>query len=162
VDNLTDPGARSTTAAIVYTYMGDEERCRAVSEEAREIYEPQVLEQPEDARLRILLAVTYFGLGRRDESLEQVQLAVELSQADPWRPGLQRQCRMSLAHVLTWCGELDAAFDIIETMLEDPSYGFTVPLLQINPIWTPLRGHPRFAELVEKYGPGSEEPPDDR
>jgi hypothetical protein len=47
-------------------------------------------------------------------------------------------------------GELDAAIDLLEGLLPAPSW-LSVPVLEIDPIWDPLRDHPRFQALLEKY-----------
>ena len=48
-------------------------------------------------------------------------------------------------------GEQDAAIDQLDILLSIPSW-LTVPLLKLDPQWDPLREHPRFKALVEKYG----------
>jgi len=51
-------------------------------------------------------------------------------------------------------GVYEAALDRIEylfsipTALRMPS----VPMLRIDPTWDPLRSHPRFQKILEKYG----------
>jgi hypothetical protein len=48
-------------------------------------------------------------------------------------------------------GEYDAAIDQLEILLAVPS-PTSVPMLRIEPTWKPLRDHPRFQALLEKYG----------
>jgi serine/threonine-protein kinase len=48
-------------------------------------------------------------------------------------------------------GESDAAIDQIEAVLAAPGE-LSVPLLRIDPIYDPLRDHPRFQALLDKYG----------
>ena len=55
-----------------------------------------------------------------------------------------------LAKIYTMVGEYDAALDEIEYLLSIPS-GNSVPWLRLDPIWDPLRDHPRFQALLEKY-----------
>jgi hypothetical protein len=55
-----------------------------------------------------------------------------------------------LARVLAHFGEQEAAIDLLEEMLPAPSW-LTVHLLDIDPIWDPLRDHPRFQALVEAH-----------
>jgi hypothetical protein len=45
-------------------------------------------------------------------------------------------------------GEFDLAVDQIEYLLSIPG-GLSIPLLQLDPAWAPLREHPRFKKLVE-------------
>ena len=48
-------------------------------------------------------------------------------------------------------GDYEAAFDEIEYMLSIPCY-FSVGLLRLDPRWDPLRDHPRYKNLIEKFG----------
>ena len=57
-----------------------------------------------------------------------------------------------LAVIYTMVGEYDAALDEIEYLLSIPSWYMSVPRLRLDPIWDPLRDHPRFQALLEKYG----------
>ena len=56
----------------------------------------------------------------------------------------------NLALIYVMVGEHDAALTQIETILSIPSL-FSVALLRIDPRWDPLRDHPRYEELLEKY-----------
>ncbi len=47
-------------------------------------------------------------------------------------------------------GDYDAAIDVLDTLLSIPSY-INVPWLRIDPDYEPLRDHPRFQALIEKY-----------
>jgi hypothetical protein len=45
---------------------------------------------------------------------------------------------------------VEEAIDIVEEMLSGPSY-ITVHLLEADGIWDPIRAHPRFQALLERY-----------
>ncbi len=47
-------------------------------------------------------------------------------------------------------GESDAAIDQLELLLSLPGE-ISTPLLRLDPTWDPLRDHPRFQALLEKY-----------
>ena len=55
-----------------------------------------------------------------------------------------------LAQIYASVGELDAAMDQIDYALSIPGEGSVAMLLA--PPWDPLRDHPRFQEILEKYG----------
>jgi hypothetical protein len=55
------------------------------------------------------------------------------------------------AWVSAQVGEFDRAFDHIEYLLSHPS-AFSTASLQFELRWDPLRDHPRFQEILEKYG----------
>ena len=56
----------------------------------------------------------------------------------------------SLAEIYTLVGDHDAAIDQLAYLLSIPS-DMTVHILKLNPVWDPLREHPRFKELLAKY-----------
>jgi serine/threonine-protein kinase len=54
-----------------------------------------------------------------------------------------------LARIFMMVGEHDAAVAQIEGLLAVPS-PTSVPMLRTDPIWDPLRDHPRFQALLER------------
>jgi hypothetical protein len=48
-------------------------------------------------------------------------------------------------------GENDKAFDELDYLLSIPSW-FSVNQLKLDPFYDPLRDHPRYQELIRKYG----------
>ena len=69
-----------------------------------------------------------------------------------------RAC-MLLARVYAHFGEHDQAIEILEILLPAPSW-LTVHILEIDPIWDPLRDHRRFRALLEAALRLGNPPPD--
>ena len=126
--------------------MGDQQAEQAYYESARNILESKIKQQPEDARFHSALGIAYAGLGRKEDAIREGQLAVDLLPVtkDAWR-GLFRV--EDLARVYVMVGEFDAAVDQLEFLLFSPGE-MSIPLLRLDPVWAPLRDHPRFEELV--------------
>ena len=59
-----------------------------------------------------------------------------------------------LAIIYTMVGDQDAAIDLLEQLLDNPSE-ISVALLKIDPIWNPLRDNPKFQQLLQKYSQGN-------
>ena len=100
------------------------------------------------------LGIAYAGLDRKAEAIREGKRAVELSPVskDPYA-GLSNVG--TLAVIYTMVGEYDAALEEIEYLLSIPSY-MSVQNLRLDPRWDPLRDHPRFEALLDKYsGNGS-------
>jgi len=55
-----------------------------------------------------------------------------------------------LAVIYTWVREYDAALDEIEYLLSIPTW-FSVHDLRLDPDFDPLRDHPRYQALLEKF-----------
>ena len=55
-----------------------------------------------------------------------------------------------ICDVYILAGEYDAAIDQIEALLSTPS-PYTTVQLRLEPFWDPLRDHPRFQALLDKY-----------
>lgn len=56
-----------------------------------------------------------------------------------------------LATIYARVGETEKALDLIEELLSIPSR-LSVGWLRLEPAWDSLRDHPRFQEILEKYG----------
>jgi hypothetical protein len=113
---------------------------------ARALLEIRIEESAEDSRLHSALGIADAGLGRKGDAIREGKLAVELLpiSKEAYR-GAYRA--IDLAQIYTMVGEKEAAIDELEHLLSIPS-PLSVPLLRLDPIWDPLRDHPRFQQLV--------------
>ena len=95
--------------------------------------------------------LVFMELGDKEAALDMARTGVTLRAPESCRTSRQatNACTM-LARVLARFGEHDEAIDLVEDMLPAPSW-LTVHLLEIDPIWDPLRDHPRFQVLLERY-----------
>src|SRR5437660_1586034 len=93
-----------------------------------------------------ILAMIDAALGRKDEALREAQRALELLPADK-DPLTHAELIKTLAVVYAWTGNTSAALNELKSLLQIPaplSYGE----LRLYPYWDPLRGDPRFDQLV--------------
>jgi TolB-like protein/Tfp pilus assembly protein PilF len=127
-----------------------EERARDACDAARVLLEEASEELPEDPRVHAALGLTYALLGRKQDAIAEGERAVAL-----WPVSKDALTGphfvIDLARIFTYVGEPDAALDRIEHLLSIPSE-FSVARLRLEPYWDPLRDHPRFQEILEKYG----------
>ena len=100
-------------------------------------------------------ALMYEGLGNKEAAIRTAEAVVSLRGArregaveDLFYYGHHGQ--MLLARVLAHFDEADRAIDILEEALPAPSW-ISASVLQIDPLWDPLRDHPRFQALLERY-----------
>jgi len=96
----------------------------------------------------ITLGMAYAGLGRKAEAIR----AAESAMAEARGVGnLSRRALSTwvLAEIYATTGEYEAAIDRLEYLLSIP-YLMTVSVLRLDPLWGPLRSHPRFQALLDK------------
>ena len=138
---------KALRCAQISGYMNKKELEKKYYEEARSILESKIQEQPEDGRFHSALGIAYAGLGRKEDALREGKLGVEMLPVtkEAWR-GLYRV--QTLAEIYVMVGEFDAAIDQLEFLLSHPAW-ISIPLLRLDPVWDPLRDHPRFKKLVD-------------
>ena len=109
----------------------------------------EIQTRPDDYRLYSALGRALAFLGRQDEALRAGEHAVELM---PISKDATRgpNTVINLAEIYTRVGETDKALDLIQELLSIPCH-LSVGLLRLDPAWDPLRDHPRFQALLEKY-----------
>jgi serine/threonine-protein kinase len=140
----------SLLAGLTYRLMDEAARAQVAFDSARVRLETEAQLSPDDHRVRSALGIAYAGLGRKEDAVREGKLGVELLPVskDTFL-GPRRVEDMAL--IYTMIGEYDLAFDEIERMLSVPFF-MSVGLLELDPKWDPLRDHPRYREILERYG----------
>lgn len=129
----------------------NELKARAAFELARIEQEKIVKTQPAYAPSLCVLGVIDAALGKKQEALSECRRAVELLpvQKDAFNGPLMIQWYAISA---AWVGEQDLALEQLATAAHIPgplSYGW----LKLQPFWDPLRGDPRFEQIVASLAP---------
>jgi serine/threonine protein kinase/tetratricopeptide (TPR) repeat protein len=134
--------------ARIYGHIYKTELEQANYESARRILESKIKEQPEHARFRSALGIAYAGLRRKEDALREGKLAVKLLPVS--KEAMKGPYRVEdLARIYVMVDEFDAAIDRLEHLLSIPG-PISIPLLQLDPSWNPLRNHPRFKKLIKE------------
>jgi eukaryotic-like serine/threonine-protein kinase len=140
-------------AGDCYRQMKMRDMAHRSYEAARIELEKLLKKSPENFELHGSLGLAYAGLDRKEEAIREAQTAVDLFPVTKdafvglWSLAM-------LARVYVMVGEYESALDQIEYLLSVPTYPsfvVTVPLLRIDPTWDPLRSHPRFQKILQKY-----------
>ena len=103
------------------------------------------------ANMRTALGLAYAGLGRKQEAIREARRAMELVPLST--NTLAATAAMAgAAQVFVQAGETDEALELLELLLGMPAgHEVSVSLLRNNPAYHPLRGHPRFEKLLERF-----------
>ena len=126
---------------------------RAQADSGRALLERRRRARPDDEKNLAILALAYSHLGRHDEAIRVAERAVEglpLEKDAVSGPFLQT----NLAKVYMVAGRHDRAIAILERLLAVPSW-ITPAELRSDPIWTPLRRHPRFRAISSELAPAT-------
>jgi non-specific serine/threonine protein kinase len=133
--------------ALKYRYMGRIEDATVYFDSARIIAEKNIKRAPNTAPDYWALGYALAGLGRKDEAIYYGRYRV-----DNPSPVTKRYVRKftlkHLARIYVMVGEYEKAIDELETVLSVPM-DITGWDLRLDPMYNPLRDHPRFKKLVE-------------
>jgi len=150
--NLVKP--KSLYQAWAHQMRGDSAAARAAFVSARESLERLAADNPNDERIQCALGHAHAGLGQSSEAAVFADKCFE-----PWRAAgevyVQPLLVEEAAKILAQAGLADRALDYLEPLMEGPSWA-SPHTLRMDPIWDPLREHPRFRALVTIYGEGSD------
>jgi TolB-like protein len=142
---------KSWYQAMVARAAGDSARATAAFRECREILAQRLLVKPEHARTIAVLAQVDAGLGQKDLAIREAQHAIDLMPVskDIYDGALVLE---GLAQVYTWSGDRDRAIELVQKLLTMPGY-INYGRLKLHPLWSPLRGDPRFERIVNALAP---------
>jgi TolB-like protein len=142
---------KSWYRAMIARAKGDSARATAAFRECREILAQRLIVKPEHARTIAVLAQVDAGLGQKELALQEAQHAIDLMpiSKDIYDGALVLE---GLAQVYTWSGEHDRAIEVLQKLVSIPSY-INYARLKFHPLWKPLRGNPKFENIVTSLGP---------
>ncbi len=142
---------KSWYQAMVARAKGDSVRATAAFRECREILAQRLIVKPEHARTIAVLAQVDAGLGQKDLAIREAQHAIDLMpiSKDIYDGALVLE---GLAQVYAWNGDRDRAIELVQKLLTMPGY-INYVRLKLHPLWSPLRGDPRFEKIVNSLAP---------
>jgi tetratricopeptide (TPR) repeat protein len=136
-------------AGYAYQRLDKIEAAAGAYETARTLLEPAVEASPEDPRLHSSLGIVHALQGRREDALREGERACELLPRS--EDGYYYQpFAIDLAHIHTILGNTDAALEKLRSLLDNPGW-ISAPFLRADPRWDPLRGDPRFKNLLDEH-----------
>ena len=149
--SLAGKEGRDFSLGVVARSKGDVAAARAAFMRARTQLEEELRVHPDNMGLLADLGLIDAALGRKEEALREGRRALELA------PNAQEKMFGSCPNdvcaardfvmICAWAGETDLALEQLEAVTKipgGPSYGE----LRLNPMWDPLRGDPRFDQIV--------------
>ena len=113
---------------------------------ARDHLETARQSQPNNPGFEADLALVAAGLGDKLTSLQHGQRALDLMPVDVDPVGYSDVAtRVAMAWALA--GEQSRCLDLLEQLYRQP-FGPSIQFLRLHPVWSPLRGLPRFQQLL--------------
>lgn len=143
--------SRKFGEGLVARVRGDAAGAQAAFVAARAQQEKLIAAQGDYAPALCVLGMIDAGLGRKEDALREGRRAIQLLPVE--RDALNGvRVREFLAIIYSWTGEKNLACQQLATIIKSPgsaSYG----QLRLHPYWDPLRGDPRFEEIVASLAP---------
>jgi len=131
--------------------FGNKQLAQTALTSARAIFERTTQEQPDYPQAWSYLGLTDAMLGRCSEAIQEGKRACEVLPLtkDSWVGPIFENY---LATIYATCGEKDAALEQLDRTAKLP-VGITYGELKCDPDWDPLRGDPRFENIVQSLAP---------
>ena len=152
-------GTNQVTLAVVQRLAGDTARAKTNAERARNTIGPLCKNQPDNYLFAAMLSLANTALGEKDSALKEAERAITLLPSAKDRmygPGFEE----NLALIQTMFGANSQAISTLTQLLQTPYYSWfysqtpvTPALLSLDPLWDPLRGDPRFEQIVASLAP---------
>jgi TolB-like protein/Tfp pilus assembly protein PilF len=144
------------TKALVYDLENgldsESETARAYYDSARVAFERQLSARPDDDNILTQLAFAWAGLRDKEKAYDYINRATKVMPLS--RDALSGSAALENKAIIKGLfGETDEALDILQRLLDIPSF-VTPAALRVNPMIAPVRKNPRFEKMIE----GKEKP----
>jgi len=137
---------RELLECICLSEMGEKPAAEAACTSAVELLEREIATRPHDHHIYSAIGHAFALRGRKEEAVRAGERGAELMPILRDAEAGAAQAR-ELAKIYTRVGETDKALDLIEELMSIPC-DLSVGLLRLDPVWDPLRDHPRFQALL--------------
>ena len=138
---------------LVARMMKDEATARAAFTRERIAQEKRIAQQPDYGPAICVLGLTDAALGRKEEALRGGRRAIELLPVEKDSINGAHMIEY-FAIIAGWVGEKDIACEQLARAEQLPGYGtITYGQLKLMPYWDPLRGYPKFEQIVASLAP---------
>ena len=142
---------RPLLRGLIARTMKNETKARTAFAAARPEQEKIIQAQPNFGPALCVLGLIDAGLGKKDEALREARRAVELLPVEK-DSFTGAQMIEILAITAAWLGEKDLACQQLSIAAGRPSV-LSYGQLKLLPYWDPLRGDPRFEQIVNSLAP---------
>jgi TolB-like protein/class 3 adenylate cyclase/Tfp pilus assembly protein PilF len=146
--------SRNFGEGLLARMMKDEGRAHAAFRKARLEQEKIVQVQPDYGPALCVLGLIDASLGRKEEALGEGRRAIELLPVE--KDSLNgSQMLIYFAIIAAWAGEKDTALQYLAANGQSQG-GYIVATygaLKLLPFWDPLRGDPRFEQIIASLAP---------
>jgi len=147
----TIPFPKTWCQGVVAQMRGDSTAARTAFAAVHNEAEKMVREQPAYAEAFCVLAMADAALGQKEDAIREGRRAVELLPVT--KDSITGSLLLEfLALTYAWTGEKDLALQqlaVVASIPSELSYG----QLRLHPYWDPLRGDPRFEQIVVSLAP---------
>ena len=137
--------------AQILTLLDRPEEARERFEAARLDLESLLLERPSDPTLQGSLGIVYAGLGQHERAIAAGREAIRLLPIEKDRYNGPHRFK-DMATILTMVGEYEEAIETLEILFSGPAQ-MELSMIQLDPIFDPLREYPRFRGLTKYLAP---------
>jgi serine/threonine-protein kinase len=151
LSNENVPFTRAFIEGLIARISHDDSAARSAFSAARVEQEKVVQAEPGYGPAICVLGLIDAGLGRKEEAIREGRRAIELLPVEKDLPEGMDMIKY-LAMIAAWVGQKDLACEQLGLALSGPS-GLTYGELKLLPYWDPLRGDPRFEQIVASLAP---------
>jgi len=137
---------------LIARIRGDAAAARAAFTTARAQQEEIIRKQPDYAPALCALGLIDAGLGRKDDALREGRRAVELLPVEQDAFAGSDMIHF-FAVICAWTGEKELALQQLTLLTKIRNPLLTYGRLKLHPFWDPLRGDPRFEQIVQSLAP---------
>lgn len=118
-------------------------------EAALEVLEQAAQKNPEDARIRSALGITFAGLGKKEEAVAAGRKAVEMYPVT--KDALLATHRlMNLAQIYAMVGDFDPALEMIRKILSIPAI-YTIHKFELQPSFDEVRNMVDYDSIRQEF-----------
>jgi TolB-like protein/Tfp pilus assembly protein PilF len=136
---------------VIARMAKDDDKAQLAFTAARAEQNKIVEAQPNFGPAWCVLGLIDAALGRKEEALSEGRHAVELMPLD--KDAIRGPALIKyLAMIAAWTGDRDLACQQLAMIIRPPS-PVTYGQLKLLPFWDPLRGYPRFEQIVASLAP---------